>query len=386
MLSDYHHLPTHDEMLLDSFKWQLNHGIKPKFLMELEAMHEEMKRQGNPISPRGTPAYILAIREIERQEANQRAMLPEKSENIGQFLMPDHIDSMFMSPDKKAAYSKRVHNLLLKSRMTPEELADVSINPAPHDDAKVISDVSSHIVNDSNCYYTMYVYNCPTCHKEMSFVDVLSIRFLEEEDKKETGTSSFLELSDVPVTSCPSCNTEFVFSTFNTALHYDDKLLKRTRSYKLVQTLRNLAQVNTLKKAKCNNRPIPETVKRSISFIRQDIVFADHGYSYVVNNYECTHCHKQYAIGDISSVRKEPALVPKYARQNIFPSGNIPRTEMWIYRQAEESQNHFPNIQWGITPYCTKCGYNFYPTYDLYDDEPVPAIICLPSYDDSLLI
>lgn len=338
--------------------------------------------------PWQTPNYVLEARELGQEEStfyanipiNQRKSLPLKSENVGQCVRPEHITGLSLY--QRAAQEKHIKNLLARDKMTWAEL--VSDDPTHGDSTQVISDVSSSIVNDKNCYYTKYEYVCPKCGKQISFVDVLSIRFLEEEDKEETGISSFLELNDLPVTSCPSCNTPFAFNTFLPALHYNDALLKKTRSYKLVQALKELSQVNDSKNLECRERPMPSNVERSISFIGREIIFADHGYSYVVNNYKCTHCHKQYAIGDLTSVRKEPTFISKYERLKKVPSGNISQQRMAILEYSEKGKRFLPNIQWGITPYCMECGYNFYP-YDLYEGEPIPAMIALP-YDDSLFI
>lgn len=248
------------------------------------------------------------------------------------------------------------------------------------------------IVNDKDCYYTKYTYSCPKCGEEISFVDVTSIRFLEEEDKEETGSLSFLELSEMPIEACPKCGYYFINTFFN------PDMLKRTISYKLVQRLKLVLLQNAVgnEKKRDWNYPMPEGVTPSIEFIKSKIMLGVHGYSYIVNTYRCCHCQREYSVCDLSSLRKEPFFVPKDLRskpielqkitdshERIQANAELRRISLQL-KQQDKEQSSPPIEQWALPPYCLECGHFLY-TYDLYKDEPIPTSFSIP-YNNSLFI
>lgn len=138
------------------------------------------------------------LREQMQREAQAKAMdalinnLPDKRRSQ----LPVVSDSYYVSQ----GFSKHVY---------PVKRSDLMLIPC-RDEKQKQHWIGTHntvptIVNDKNCYYTKYTYCCPECGEEISFVDVTSIRFLEEEDSEETGNFSFFELSEMPMDACPKC-------------------------------------------------------------------------------------------------------------------------------------------------------------------------------------
>lgn len=248
------------------------------------------------------------------------------------------------------------------------------------------------IVNDKDCYYTKYTYRCPKCGKSISFVDVTSIRFLEKEDEEESGSLSFLELSEAPIVSCPECGYRFVNTFFN--IH----MLKRTASYKLIQFIRlsHSQDEANIEKKRDWEHPMPDGVKSSLEFVKSKIMLGVNGYSYIVNMYKCGHCQKEYDVCDLSSLRKEPVFVPKKLRTMPMEIEKITdeheclqarakwRKIILDLKQQDKEQSSPPIEQWALPPYCLECGHFLY-TYDLYKDEPIPTSFSIP-YNNSLFI
>ena len=254
----------------------------------------------------------------------------------------------------------------------------------------LIQEFSTSVVNDKRCYYEKKTFSCPKCGETISFVDVTTIRFLDKEDNEETSDLSFLELSEVPAECCPKCGFHFITTVFDL-----DKL-KRTVSYRLVQILKqSLAQTDAdITKNPNPDCPMPANVERSVKFVESKIMLGIHGYSYVVNTYECCHCHRQYNICDLNTVRKEPYFVPKELREGYIKLAQIEEGDkrfrerirlMGIHKQLKEADRErsiLPREQWALPPYCLECGYNLY-SYDLLDGEPEPSSIIIPN-DNSL--
>lgn len=248
------------------------------------------------------------------------------------------------------------------------------------------------IVNDKDCYYTKYTYSCPKCGEEISFVDVTSIRFLEEEDKEETGSLSFLELSEIPIEACPKCGYHFINTFFN------PNMLKRTISYKLVQLIRLSHFQNEMDSEKKRDweQPMPNGIKPSLEFVRSKIMLGVHGYSYIVNTYKCGHCQKEYTVCDLSYLRKEPIFTPKNLRSRPIEIEKIANSHDYLQARTkwrrisleleaqDKEQNSLPCEQWAMPPYCLECGHFLY-SYDLYKGEPVPRGFGIP-YTDTLFI
>ncbi len=232
------------------------------------------------------------------------------------------------------------------------------------------------IVNDKNCYYTKYTYCCPKCGKEISFVDVTSIRFLAEEDNSENGNFSFLELSEMPLEVCPTpkCKAHFVNTFFN------PDLLKRTVSYRLVQILRLALSQNAGddEKRRDFDYLMPKGTECSLEFVGSKIMLGLHGYSYLVHTYKCCHCQREYTICDLSSLRKEPFFIPKDLRSiSIEAITNSKASLAWhkissLLKSQDKEQSFLPSEQWALPPYCLECGHCLY-SYDLYKGDPIPS-------------
>lgn len=230
------------------------------------------------------------------------------------------------------------------------------------------------IVNERKCYYTKYTLKCPRCSKRLDFVDVTTIRFLEEDDVEEKDEFSFLELS--PVAICSKCG--YIWNFY-------DKRIEDTVSYKLIQKIkeeRTQREVRIEKRSSAE-RKMPDGVQRSIKFVKSKVMLGVRGYSYLVNTYECCHCHKQYDVCEINSIRKEPYFIPKELRaqyledfqQNKSVSEYMKTTRVHMQlKKKDKEQSLFPREQWVLPPYCLECGYYLYP-YDLYEDEPIPTTI-----------
>lgn len=295
-------------------------------------------------------------------------------------------------PDKKRAQLPLTSDRYYSHQGEPISYDDIGgrFRGDKYQKEHLIKEFSTSVVNDRRCYYEKKTFSCPECGETISFVDVTTIRFLEEEDKEETSDLSFLELSEVPADHCPKCGFYFITTVFDL-----DKL-KQTVSYRLVQSLKqSLTQTDAdITKSPNPDCPMPANVKRSVKFVESKIMLGIHGYSYVVNTYECCHCHRQYDICDLNTVRKEPYFVPKELREGYIKLAQIEdgdkrfRERIRLRRiheqlkKEDKERSILPREQWALPPYCIECGYNLY-SYDLYEGEPAPARISVPN-DHSL--
>lgn len=251
-----------------------------------------------------------------------------------------------------------------------------------------VEEYTESVVNDRNCYYRKITFHCPTCGAESSFVDVTSIHFLAKEDQEETKEYSFLELSETPACKCDNCNSPLFH------IYYNDYMLKRTVSFRLVQFLKHgITKDCANAKKKPLDVMLPPNGKSSLEFIGSKARLGVNGYSYLVHTYECGQCKTRYNICDISSLRREPVFIPKDLRATymlLTKSKDLDeRTKMRkIYeelKKKDKEKRRPPREQLALPPYCLECGYNFY-VPDLHEGDILPAFVDTTYHDNSLFI